>query len=237
MAMFVLFHFPVQGGTSVKLIHIVFAFILTIPMPVFAQEQLGDGTVASSAPVTAPDTPPDPAPAASPSPPEPLTPGQKVERRTLRLVEPVTLFTSAFSAGLSQLRNEPEQWGQGAEGYARRFASAEGYTAAHNGIALGFDLAFHLDPRYRRMADAGFVPRLRNAVRQTFIANKDSGGTMINVSELAGNFGAGMIANTWEPAGHNSLGDGLSRGAMGLVYHTLKNVSREFLPDLLHPGH
>jgi CheY-like chemotaxis protein len=153
----------------------------------------------------------------------------------LRLVEPVTLFSSALGAGIDQWRNAPPEWGQGSEGYARRFASAEGFTAAHNAIGLGFDLAFHLDPRYRRLSQAGFMPRLRNAVSQTFIANKDDGGKMINVSEIAGNFGAGFIANSWQPAGYNRAGDGLTRGAFGLAYHTLKNVAREFLPDLLHP--
>jgi hypothetical protein len=167
---------------------------------------------------------------------EPLTPEQKMKRRILRVVEPVTLANSAFGAGLNQLRNEPEQWGQGAEGYARRFASAEGYIAAHNTVALGFDLAFHLDPRYRRMPEGRFMPRLRNAVSQTFLANKDSGGRMINLSELGGNFGAAFIANTCEPTGHNSTGDALVRGTMGLAFHTLKNVAREFLPDVMHRG-
>jgi len=167
---------------------------------------------------------------------DPLTPEQKAKRRVLRLVEPVTLFSSAFGAGIEQWRNVPPQWGQGSEAYAIRFASVEGFTAAHNAVALGFDIAFHLDPRYRRLPQARFGPRLWNAVSQTFIANKDSGGRTINVSEIAGNFSAGFISNTWEPAGYNSTGDALTRGALGLAYHAAKNVLREFLPDLLHPG-
>jgi hypothetical protein len=43
----------------------------------------------------------------------PLTPGQKVRRRALRLIEPVTLVSSAFGAGIEQWRNVPEAWGQG----------------------------------------------------------------------------------------------------------------------------
>src|SRR5579863_8777347 len=139
----------------------------------------------------------------------PLSARHKAERRALYLVAPETLLTSAFSAGLGQLRDKPPQWGEGPEGLAHRFADAEGYAAAHNAVALGFDLAFHLDPRYRRMPHAGFLPRLRNAVTQTLIANKDGGGRMINVSEIGGNFGAGLIANTWEPGGYNSIGNGL----------------------------
>jgi len=164
----------------------------------------------------------------------PLTPDQKVKRRALRLIEPVTLVSSAFGAGIDQWRDVPQKWGQGYEAYAIRFASSEGFTAAHNTVALGFDLAFHLDPRYRRMPEGRFKARLRNAVSQSFLAHKDSGGETVNVSEIAGNFSAGFISNTWQPAGDNSVGDALTRGAMGLVFHTAKNVGREFLPDILH---
>jgi hypothetical protein len=166
----------------------------------------------------------------------PLTPLQKAERRALNLIEPETLATSSFSAGIGQLRDKPPQWGEGAEGFGRRVAAAEGYIAVHNSIAFGLDVAFHLDPRYRRMPQAGFMPRLRNAVTQTFVANKDSGGRMINVSEIGGNFGAGMIANAWEPAGYNSVANGLERGVIGIGYDVLRNVAREFMPDVLHPG-
>jgi len=167
--------------------------------------------------------------------PEPLTPEQKMKRRVLRLVEPVSIISTAIGAGFSQLQNEPQQWGQGMKGYARRFGSAEGYTAAHNFIALGFDLTLHTDPRYHRLREGKFMPRMRNAISQTFIANKDSGGKMVNVSEIGGTFGAAFVANAWEPTGHNTTGSALTRGTLGLAYHTLKNVAREFLPDLAHP--
>src|SRR5438067_247654 len=89
------------------------------------------GARAAASPVTLP-------PALLP----PLTARQKVARRTLGLVDPVTLFSSAFSAGFGQLRDKPPEWGQGAEGYGRRYANAEGFTAVRNGVALPFDLAF-----------------------------------------------------------------------------------------------
>lgn len=164
----------------------------------------------------------------------PLTAAQKAKYRAVRLVEPLTLFSSAFGAGFEQLRNVPKEWGQGAEGYADRFASAEGFTAVHNAIGLGFDVAFHLDSRYHRMPQGRFKARVWNAVSQTFIANKDQGGKTFNISEIAGNFGAGFVSNTWQPEPYSSTGDALTRGALGLAYHSLKNVMREFWPDILH---
>lgn len=174
-----------------------------------------------------------PAPA---DPYTPLTPTQKVKRRALRLIEPVTLASSAASAGIDQWRRVPHNWDEGSEGYAIRFASAEGYTATHNTIALIFDESLHLDSRYRRMPEGSAKARIWNAVSQSFLAYKDSGGRTINVSEIGGNFGAGFIQGTWMPPGYRSANDSLERGALGLLFHTGKNVVREFLPNILHPG-
>jgi hypothetical protein len=196
----------------------------------------GTGGTGSAVPEATVDRSSTPPPDSSRPTLIPLTPGQKASRRSLRLVEPVTLLSSAFGAGIDQLRNSPGQWGQGVKGFAIRFGSAEGYTAAHNGVALGFDLAFHLDPRYRPLPRGKFTSRVWNAVSQTFIANTDDGGKAFNVSEIAGNFGAGFISNAWEPQGHNSIGDALTRGATGLLFHSVRNLAREFLPDLLHRG-
>jgi hypothetical protein len=216
--------------------------VLLIPVTALL---LTSGRASAQDPVPASDeTPPAPLAAAAQTPPAPadtsasssptiapLTAEQKVVRRLRRLIEPIDLGSSALGAGFEQWRNSPHEWGQGAEGYARRFGSSEGYTSSDGAIGLGFDIAFHLDPRYRRMPQGQFGPRLWNAVSQTFVANRDSGGRMFNVSEIGGNFGAGFISNTWEPRGYNGTGDALTRGALGLAYHALKNVAREFLPS------
>jgi hypothetical protein len=176
--------------------------------------------------------------AAGPADPyTPLTPAQKVKRRAVRLIEPVTLASSAAGAGIDQWRRVPHNWQEGGEGYAIRFASAEGYTASHNTIALIFDTTLHLDPRFHRMPEGDVKARIWNAVSQSFLAYKDSGGRTFNISEVGGNFGAGFIAGTWMPPGYRNANDSIERGALGLLFHTGKNVVREFLPDILHRKH
>ena len=214
--------------------------LLTIPAFLFAQAPAGDDSrrnvAGGSANLPASSAVTPTAVAAAPGAViEPLTPGEKVKTRGLRIVEPVTLLSSGFGAAIEQWRDVPHEWGQGAEGYGYRFASAEGFVGAHEAIALGFDLALHTDPRYRRMPEGKFKARLWSSVSQSFLANKDSGGRMINVGEIASDFGAGFVANTWNPRGYDTTGDALVRGALGLAYHTAKNVAREFLPDILHP--
>ena len=202
-----------------------------VPVLLIAQTPVSTSQGSSLAPANS-TTEPAETSNSQPSAYPPLTAEQKAARRIRRLVEPVSLVSSAFGAGIDQWRNVPREWGQGVEGYARRFGSAEGYNASDAVIGLGFDVAFHLDPRYHRKPDARIGGRVWNAVSQTFLAYKDSGGRTINVSEIGGNFGAGFVANTWEPRGYNSTGDALTRGALGLTYHTAKNVVRELFPGL-----
>jgi hypothetical protein len=206
---------------------------LAFAVPVLLLAQAPVSTVPGSSPAT-PRAATDPAETSTSQPIvyAPLTAEQKAARRIKRVVEPVSLLSAAFGAGVDQWRNVPKQWGQGAEGYARRFGSSEGYNASDAVIGLGFDVAFHLDPRYHRKPEAGIGGRVWNAVSQTVLAYKDSGGRFVNVSEIGGNFGAGFVTNSWEPHGYNSTGDALTRGALGLAYHTAKNVVRELLPSL-----
>lgn len=128
-----------------------------------------------------------------------------------RMIEPDDLLFSAAGTGIDQLRHIPPAWGEDAGGYADRFGSAEGYVAAHNAIAAGFG---HRSSSRSSLSPYAGRPVQGAAVecgQPNLLANKDSGGRMINVSELAGNFGAGFVANTWEPNGYNSPTNGLER--------------------------
>jgi hypothetical protein len=204
---------------------------LTVPALLLAQTPTDPGTP------TAPTTLAGLIAPGTANPRSPLTAAQKAKRRILCLVEPVTLASSAATAGIDQWRRVPDNGNEGSEGYAIRFASAEGFTAVYSTTALIFDEAFHLDPRYRRLPESGIRARLWNAVSQSFLAYKDSGGRTINISEIGGNFSAGFVQGTWMPPGYRSANDSVERGALGLLLDTGENVTREFLPGILHPKH
>jgi hypothetical protein len=171
---------------------------------------------------------------AQPGAPAPLTGREKLELRMRRIVSPMSLLGAATGAAINQWRDEPEEWGQGMEGYGKRVASAEGNHASYNAIALTTDLVFGLEPRYRRMPQAKVKARIWNSLSQTLFAYRDSGGRMINISEFAGSYGSGFIANTWEPKDHSKASDALIRGSIAIAVHAGRNAAREFLPDLLH---
>jgi hypothetical protein len=165
-------------------------------------------------------------------PAQPLSAKEKLEIRMRKIVSPMTQLGVLTGSAINQWRDEPSEWGQGWDGYATRVGSAEGIAVSYNAVAATSDMLFHLDPRYRRMPNAGVKARIWNAISQEFLAYKDSGGRTINVSTLAGSYGAGFIANTWEPPDHSKASDAIVRGTLSIASHTGGNVAREFLPDL-----
>src|ERR1700738_902851 len=94
----------------------------------------------------------------------PLSASDKAATRFGRLVDPLTFVWSAAGAGIGQWRDSPAEWGQGAKGLGRRFAASEAYKFTQNSLALGFDTALGLDPRFHPSHDSGIWPRVRSAV-------------------------------------------------------------------------
>lgn len=162
----------------------------------------------------------------------PLSPSEKAAIRVERMVNPVTMLYSLAGAGIGQWRDEPPEWGQGAGGVGRRFAASQGWKMTQNSLALGFDTALGLDPRFHHSQETRIWPRLRGAVLQTVVAYKDSGGRTFNFSEVGSSYGASFIANSWFPAHSNGVGDAVERGTIGLGLNTASNVVKEFWPDI-----
>jgi hypothetical protein len=162
----------------------------------------------------------------------PLNASDKAVIRLKRMVNPLTVVYSVAGAAIGQWRDEPPEWGQGAGGIGRRFAASQGWKVTQNSIALGFDTAFRLDPRYHPSHETLFWPRLRGALSQTLVAYTDSGGRVFNYSEVGSSYGASFLANSWFPAHSNGAGDALQRGTIGLGLNTASNVVKEFWPDI-----
>ena len=162
----------------------------------------------------------------------PLNPTEKAAERVKRMVNPVTMVYSVAGAGIGLWRDEPPEWGQGAAGLGRRFAASQGWKITQNSLALGFDTALGLDPRFHPSRETRIWPRLRSAVLQTVVAYTDSGGRSFNYSQVGSSYGASFVANSWFPASSNTAGDALQRGTIGLGLNTASNVMKEFWPDI-----
>jgi hypothetical protein len=116
--------------------------------------------------------PTDPAPAASQ-----YTPPTQSERfhhyvRSTFSVEAV--IRSAAGAASLQGTNTPSEWGQGGEGYAKRFGNSFAQHIMRQTIMYGAADALHEDNRYIPSGLSGAGGPLKYAMESTFLARKDS---------------------------------------------------------------
>jgi hypothetical protein len=162
----------------------------------------------------------------------PLTPQGKFDfylRKTFGLV---AIGRSLSLAGINQWRDDPTEWGQGMEGYGRRFASKFGHHTIRRTIQLGAGIWLREDPRYFRSERTGFGPRTSHAVTSVFITRKDDGGSRFAYSRLIAVFGAALISRTWQPEDSRTVKNGLTNGAISLGWDVGNKVFEEFWPDI-----
>jgi len=138
---------------------------------------------------------------------------------------------AAGHATWGQILNSPHEWGRGVGGFTKRFASGLGQHAVKYGIQTGVAGIRHENLHYQRSNLRGTWPRMKYAVKSTFIVpRKNLPGKTVATSRLAGNFGAGMISRAWQPASGAGVGAGLASGGIGLGADVGLNVAREFWP-------
>lgn len=162
----------------------------------------------------------------------PLSASEKFRYHGVRVVEPREFLRCAIAAGLQQIQDNPHEWGQGAEGYAKRYGSAYGYNAVRQSVAFALDTTFHQDPRYFRSQKPDVGGRVRDAVLQTLVSHTDSGHRTFALWRVGSALAAGLVANTWQPKSLRDSSDAVTRSAISLGTDTASNVFREFWPDL-----
>ena len=139
---------------------------------------------------------------------------------------------SAAGAAIGQLRNSPHEWGGGASGFAKRFASRLGQHAVKETIALGVGAWHHEDPHYYRSNLHGTLPRMKYALIGTFIVRRtNKPGKTIALGRISRQYEApAIISRVWQPASAAGLGAGLASGGIGLGADVGMNMAREFWP-------
>jgi hypothetical protein len=154
---------------------------------------------------------------------------ERFNRYVQDTVGPWRLARSAASAGIQQWRDSPEEWGQGAEGFGKRFASNMGRNAIQQTVTYGLDSALHLDTGFQKSKREGFFPRLKDALVQNITSRTKSGNRVISAPRLAGVYTGGIVAaETWYPERY-SYKDGLRHGTRSLLAGFGINLFREFV--------
>ena len=154
---------------------------------------------------------------------------ERFKRYVKSTVGPFRLARTVASAGIEQWRDSPEEWGQGAKGYGKRFASAMGQNAIHQTVEYGLDEAMGLDTGFVRSKREGFFPRFKDALIQNVTSRTRSGNRVISVPRFAGIYTGAIVAReTWYPERY-SYKDGLRSGTTTLLTGFGINLVREFV--------
>jgi hypothetical protein len=145
---------------------------------------------------------------------------------------PASLATSAAGSGINQWRDSVPEWGQGMEGYGKRFGSGYGQKAINNSIRSAIGAWLHEDPRYFPSHTRGIRRRTEYAASQTLFSHKDDGGIRFGYSRFVAAFLAAYISRQWHPDSYHTTGTYLTAGATSIGLSAAKNVFAEFWPDI-----
>jgi hypothetical protein len=130
----------------------------------------------------------------------PLTSKQKFELAWKTMVDPVTFGVNAAIAGIQQSQNDFSGYGQGAQGYAKRYGAlyADFATSTLIGNAVLPSL-LKQDPRYFYKGSGSVRSRLYYAIANAVICKGDNGRWQANYSAILGSLAAGGISNLYYP--------------------------------------
>jgi hypothetical protein len=163
----------------------------------------------------------------------PLSVGEKWKLFFRQNYNPCHFARTALSAAVSQARDDLPAYGQGMEGYGKRYGAEFGDSGL--GAFFGRFLLpslLHDDPRYFRKGSGPFVSRLLHAAGGAVITRRDNGMSRPNYSNILGGFIAGGIGNLYYPENERGAGATFARGAGIAASISIGNVLKEFWPDI-----
>jgi hypothetical protein len=184
----------------------------------------------------------------------PLTTGEKFKVVARGSFDKIQFPWYALLAGLSQAENSEPGYGQGWEGYGKRYASAFADGTIENFMTSAvLPSILHQDPRFYQSSEGSVTHRAGYAISRIFITRSDSGHKQFNYSEILGSaLSAGISTNTYHPRGFvtahfdpstnmvvyqhqasdRTLPNTLSVWGTQVGYDTITIVIKEFWPDI-----
>jgi hypothetical protein len=168
----------------------------------------------------------------------PLTPKQKFKLAMKSVIDPFTFVVVAGTAGVEQWQDHFIGYGQGAQGYAKRFGA--GYADTVSGTFIGgaiFPSLLKQDPRYFYKGTGSVGFRFLYAIANAVICKGDNKRWQPNYSNILGSLAAGGISNIYYPP-QDRDGAELTfvNAAIGVGSNAISNVLQEFLIKKLTPA-
>ena len=174
----------------------------------------------------------------------PLNAKQKFEIAWKVAKDPITFVGVGALAGFQQAGNDLPGYGQGMEGYAKRYGAA--YANAFAGIFIGDALLPSLlkqDPRFFYKGTGSIRSRILYAAASSVMCKGDNKRWQPNYSGILGSLAVGGISNLYYQSGDRSSASlvfqnaliRLGQGSVGGIFQEF--VVPKLTPHLKHHGH
>ena len=144
--------------------------------------------------------------------------------------DPVTFFVVAGVAGAEQAHKTFPGYGQGSEGYAKRYGASYADTVAGRMIGSAIlPAVLHQDPRYFYQGSGTTRSRLLHALVSTVVCRGDNGRLEPNYSHILGSFAAAGLSNVYRAPQDRQASLTFRNGFIIVGSGAVVNVLREFV--------
>jgi hypothetical protein len=164
---------------------------------------------------------------------QPVSWKQKFSMAAKGSFDPYEFTVVGIVAGIRQAENSSPAFGQGAEGYAKRYGAAFADQVDGNIMVGGvYPTLLKVDPRYFQLGRGSHMHRFEYAISRIFVGRTDAGRRIFNVPEFAGNATAIAISNFYYPAADRGWATSLSDWGTQMGIDAFGNELKEFWPDI-----
>ena len=164
----------------------------------------------------------------------PLSPKQKFQLFFKSSTDPWPFLLAGAVAGIGMADDSYPTWGQGAQGYAKRFGAA--YSDAFIGNFFGnavLPVLLREDPRYFQRGKGRATTRILWAAASTFWCKRDNGKWGPNYANVGGNLIGAAIARIYYPASERTVSDTIQDGITVSLEGIVGAEVIEFWPDIV----
>jgi hypothetical protein len=148
-------------------------------------------------------------------------------------IAPSRFLGSAFTAGIGQARDSLHDYGQGWEGYGKRYGSSVASNASSHLIGTGLLPSLtHEDPRYFVKIFGSPRSRILYAMSRIVITRTDEGYSTFNWSNVLGGLMAESLAVSYLPDSERTAGKTFTRFGVRMGFGALDNVVKDYWPTI-----
>ena len=166
----------------------------------------------------------------------PLSSRDKFDLFLANTSSPETFLGATFDAGWAQLTNDWPGYGQGMQGFGKRWGALMADREAKSFLgSFLLPTLLHQDPRYFRMgASKSLWRRIGYALSRVGVTRNDNGDDTFNSSLVLSTLAVTSLSNAYYPKQQRGLSRTMTRFGGSLLGSAQTCVIREFLPDIMH---